>query len=327
MAIALAMPLALAAYTSVSAAEATSADSGQAKKTQTAAADDAALPEITVTAEFRETNLQKTPISITAITGDTLKKRSITNIVQLAQAAPNVIMREGSAGSGKSNQAFIRGLGQGDFLYTYSPRVSFYDDEIYLATVQGSVFDLLDIGRIEVLRGPQGTLFGRNAVGGAFRIFSNQPKGDNSGNIEATYGNYNHYELRGTIDESIVKDKLFLRMSAGYVKKDGFVDRLNWACLNPSIAGKLAAGIGTDGGNRKGCKVGTLGGTDVAMFKVAARWLIADGIENTIRLEYSDDHSEAPPVTNTAPHNFTALNPTTGQTRPDFANVPNGLAL
>ena len=116
-------------------------------------------------------------------------------------------------------------------------------------------------------------------------------------------------------------------MSAGYVKKDGFVDRLNWACLNPSIAGKLAAGIGTDGGNRKGCKVGTLGGTDVAMFKVAARWLIADGIENTIRLEYSDDHSEAPPVTNTAPHNFTALNPTTGQTRPDFANVPNGLAL
>ena len=316
--VALATPFSLAAQTGASAAE---------SNQQTAQADTGGLPEITVTAEFRETNLQKTPISITAVTGDVLRQRSITNIVQLAEAAPNVIMREGTAGFGKSNQAFIRGLGQGDFLYTYSPRVSFYDDEIYLATVQGSVFELLDIGRIEVLRGPQGTLFGRNAVGGAFRIFSNEPKGDGSGNIQATYGNYNHYDVRGTIDVPVVQDKLFLRMSAGYVRKDGYVTRMNWACLNPTIAGKLGQGIGTDGGNRTGCKVGTLGGTDVASFKAAAKWLIADGIENTIRLEYSDDNSEAPPVTNTAPHNFTAINPTTGAVRPDFANVPNGLAL
>ena len=277
-----------------------------------------------VTAQFREQNLQQTPISITAVTGDMLQARSITNIVDVADATPNVIMREGSNGNGKANQAFIRGLGQGDFLFSYSPRVSFYIDEVYHSTVQGTVFELLDIDRIEVLRGPQGTLFGRNAVGGAFRIFTKKPMGDNSGNIALTYGDYDHYEVKGTMDVPVVADKLFLRVSGGYIHKDGYVDRYNWACLNPTLAGNLSIGAGV--GNNGDCKVGTLGGTEVFTGRIGVRWLVSDRIENTFRFEYSDDRSEAPADTLTAPVNFTALNPTTGAPRAEYGTVPNGVA-
>ena len=131
-----AVSLAVAAALSVSAAHA------QEKKE-----DAGVLEEVTVTAQFKTENIQDTPIAITAVTAEMIEQRSVTNILDIAAAAPNVTMRLGSTGFGKSNQAFIRGVGQGDFLLTYSPRVSFYIDDVYHSTVFGSVFDILDVDR------------------------------------------------------------------------------------------------------------------------------------------------------------------------------------
>ena len=162
---ALASPLVLGAGQ----ARAADADPGKTDK------DNSTVSEVVVTAEYRSQNVQNTPISITAVNAAMLEERGITNIVDVASAVPNLTMRMSGSGGGASNQAFIRGIGQGDFLFAYSPRIAFYVDDVYFSTVYGSTFDLLDVSSVEVDRGPQGVLSGRNAAGGAIKIYSKQP--------------------------------------------------------------------------------------------------------------------------------------------------------
>lgn len=252
-----------------------------------------ALPTITVTAQYTKQNLQKTPIAITAINSKEIQSRGYTNVLQVAQAAPNVTMTEGSAGFGSSNQTFIRGIGQNDFSFAFEPRVAFYVDNVYYATVFGSIFDLLDVNRVEVLRGPQGTLFGRNSVGGAIRIFTKKPEDDDHGYLQVTGGSFNHYAVKGAMDVPLVGDKLLARFTAGMKKQDGYVDRLNFACVHPSLAGTLP-GINLNG-SRNGCKVGTLGGTDVWDGRAQFRFIPNDKIEDNFSVDYTHDSSEAPP--------------------------------
>jgi len=255
-------------------------------------ASSAQLGEVVVTAEFRQQNLQKTPIAITALNADMLRQRSMTNIIDVAAAAPNVTMTLGSGGYGKSNQATIRGIGQTDFSFAFEPRVGFYIDDVYYATVFGSVFDLLDVDRVEIERGPQGTLNGRNSVGGAIKLFTKKPTGSDTGYIEGTYGSFNHESVKGAFDASIVPDKLFVRLAAGMDRQDGWVKRYNFACVDPSVAGSLP-GLGLPG-SRNGCQEGTLGGTDVWDARVQLRWIVNDHIEDNVSADYTDDRSEAP---------------------------------
>ena len=142
-----------------------------------AGASDDALAEVVVTAQFREQNLQETPLSISVVHGAALKERSFVNIMDTASALPNVTMTPAGAGAGRANQTSIRGIGRDDASYALEPRVGFYVDEVYHPTLVGSTFDLLDVERVEVLRGPQGTLFGRNSVGGAVSLFTTRPRG------------------------------------------------------------------------------------------------------------------------------------------------------
>lgn len=147
---------------------------------ETAAA--SALPEVTVTAQFRSQNLQKTPIAITAMTADMLESRSQTSVVELANQAPNVTLEHGSPStSGPGLQAFIRGIGQYDFNYAFEPGVGMYIDDVYYSTLTGSDFDLLDLDRVEIARGPQGTLAGMNSIGGSIKLFTKKPNGNNGG--------------------------------------------------------------------------------------------------------------------------------------------------
>jgi iron complex outermembrane receptor protein len=288
------------------------------------------LSEVVVTAQFKRENVQDTPIAITAVSAEMLEARSALNILDIANAAPNVTMRLGSTGFGKTNATYIRGVGQGDFLYAYSPRVSFYIDDVYHSTVFGSVFELLDVDRVEVLRGPQGTLFGRNAVGGAIRLFSMKPKGDDSGYIELTGGDFNRQGVKGVIDLPLIEEKLMARFSGGYRASDGWVDVYDWACLNPTFAGLLNRGAGNNN-ERSGCKTGTLGGTKVLSGRAQLRWLPTSTIENNLTFDYMDDNSDATTdVLVAAPH-FTAANPTTGAGNGagaiPAASLGNGLAL
>src|SRR5690606_19825031 len=130
------------------------------------------LEEVIVTAEFREANVQDTPIAITAVTAQMLEARSQTNIFEVAAQAPNVTLKPGGAAIGPSLVAFIRGIGQTDFNYALEPGVGLYIDDVYYPTLTGSLVDLLDLDRVEVLRGPQGTLAGKNSIGGAIKLYS-----------------------------------------------------------------------------------------------------------------------------------------------------------
>src|SRR5713226_10551943 len=127
-----------------------------------------ALEEITVTAQRREARLQDTPISITAFTASAIDKLGVTNVEQLANFAPNVRFDFTAPVSGASDAAgvFIRGVGQADFALTTEAGVGTYVDGVYMSRSIGGVLDVLDIDRMEILRGPQGTLFGRNTIGG-----------------------------------------------------------------------------------------------------------------------------------------------------------------
>src|SRR5271165_5774190 len=131
-----------------------------------------ALQEVVVTAQFRQTRLQDTPIAITAVTANMLEARSETDITQVANQAPNVTLTATGSAFGPGVTAYIRGIGQNDTSFALEPGVGMYIDDVYYSTVLGTDFDLLDLDRVEILRGPQGTLAGMNSIGGAVRLYS-----------------------------------------------------------------------------------------------------------------------------------------------------------
>jgi iron complex outermembrane recepter protein len=252
------------------------------------------LAEVVVTAQFRSENLQTTPLAITAVNAADLENRSYTSVLDVAQSAPNVVMTQGTGGFGATNFAFIRGIGQPDFSFAFEPRVGFYVDDVYYATTFGSIFDLLDLDRVEIERGPQGVLNGRNSVGGAIRLFSQQPKGDDSGYLEVTGGDYDRIDVKGAYDMSLVPDTVFLRLSAGEQHRDGYVDRENFACLYPNLAGNLP-NIGTGGVSSKSCQTGTLGGIERYEAKAQLRVVFSDKVQDNVSADFTDDQSEAGP--------------------------------
>jgi len=143
---------------------------------------------IVVTAQFREQALQDTPIAITAVNAEMLEARSQTELTEVANQAPSVALRPSGADFGPSISASIRGIGQIDFSPLLEPGVGIYIDDVYYPRMIGANFELLDVERVEILRGPQGTLTGRNSEGGAIRFISKKPDGTLGGFAQASYG-------------------------------------------------------------------------------------------------------------------------------------------
>src|SRR5262249_6739328 len=135
------------------------------------------LQEGSVTAQYREEKLQDIPIAITAVTGQPNQQQGAERLADGLTTRPSVAFRPQSAGFGNSVTAFIRGFGQADFDPAFEPGVGLYVDDVYYPRLTGANFDLMDVERVEVLRGPQGTLEGRNSEGGAIRFVSKKPTG------------------------------------------------------------------------------------------------------------------------------------------------------
>ena len=186
----------------------------------------ATLEEIVVTAQKRAESLQDTPIAITALSARTLSDKGIQDISQIAKVTPNLVFDTTSPISGLSSGAavFIRGIGNTDFSLTTDPGVGTYVDGMYVSRSVGGVLDVLDVERIEVLRGPQGTLFGRNTIGGALSITSRAPTEELSGSVSATVGVDGRFNFRGTLDVPF-SETVRSSFAVSHKQRDGYVDR------------------------------------------------------------------------------------------------------
>jgi iron complex outermembrane receptor protein len=249
------------------------------------AAADEGLAEVVVTAQFREQNVQDTPLAITAISAGMLESRSQTNISEMTSQAPNVTLKQSSAMFGPAITASIRGVGQGDFNPAVEPGVGIYVDDVYYATLTGSLLDLLDLERVEILRGPQGTLAGRNSIGGAVKLYSRAPQGDDTATISATYGSRNRQDLRASADFAIT-DTLFARVAGVSKKQDGYVARVDYGCANPGNP----YGIVSLRATTAGCVVDHDSNVNFSALRAALRWIPTDNLEFNLSADYTSDH-------------------------------------
>jgi len=175
----------------------------------------AGLEEITVTATRRVQNLQEVPISIVAITGDNLVARGLDNLEEVSQGVPNVVITGGGGGTGGTTFR-MRGI----------PNVGTYIDNVWQVGTAGFLTqEFVDIDRVEVLRGPQGTMFGRDSTGGAIRIWTKRPGEEVGGNITATVGNFNRMDIKGSVDLPI-SDSIRTKWTLANLSRDGYIKSL-----------------------------------------------------------------------------------------------------
>ena len=231
---------------------------------------DAMIEEVVVTARRREEGLQSAPIAISAYTGDSLDYRGVTRLDQIAKFAPGLTLENNPSFGGASNSAaiYLRGIGQKEFLPTTEPGVGLYVDGVYVARSVGAILDIVDVERIEVLRGPQGTLFGRNTIGGAISVVTRQPEigGDVQGSIGASVGNDSLLNLNASI-EGTLSDTAAARLSVASFNQDGYVQR--------------ADGI-------------DLGDDDTLTARLAVNWQPTDALSGQISVDMTRDRENGP---------------------------------
>jgi iron complex outermembrane receptor protein len=188
---------------------------------QTTTEAESGLTDIVVTAQRRSQRLQDVPIAVSAFSGDDLAAQQVQATIDLPRLVPNMVGAT-NVGIGSANTYFIRGLGNTESIATFDPPVGTYVDDIYISRQNANNFSFFDVDRIEVLRGPQGTLFGRNTTGGAINVILKKPRDEVGGYVEASYGRFDSWRGRASIDLP-VSETVLTKFSAFGVKSDGYV--------------------------------------------------------------------------------------------------------
>ena len=269
---------------------------------QEAADESQGLGEIIVTATRRDTNLQVTPIAISAIDQSIIQQSSPDNIGDLASFVPNF---SAAKITGFNAASFaMRGVGQNNIIVYYEPSVLVLVDDFVVPSVQTQLLDTFDVEQVEVLRGPQGTLFGKNAIGGAVNVRTRKPDLDGfSAEVRGIAGSFKTAGVNAAVNVPIVADKLALRVVGGYEYSDGFMR--NGACWGPvgtfvtttPLPAATAKWVG-----RSGCGDGRrVGGTDVFNIRAKALFKPADNVELLVQYEMLRDRSESPAAVNETP--------------------------
>jgi iron complex outermembrane recepter protein len=232
---------------------------GSAQTSNSPSGQDVGLQEVIVTAT-REgaTQLQRTPIAVTVFSAQALDESGNNNIKDVAELAPNVSFEQSTT----SALVYIRGVGTNLLFGGSDPDVITQMDGVYLARSFEAFADFLDVDRVEILRGPQGTLYGRNAVGGVVNIISRAPTDDFEAREEVTVGNYGLFQEAAFVSGALVKGVLDGSISINYLRHDGYNNNL------------VAGGPDTDNANHGGVRV-------------QLRWMPTDRIDATTRLDYS----------------------------------------
>lgn len=189
-----------------------------------------------VTAQRVEENIQKVPIAVTAFSAASLQTKGITDVAKLSDATPNVTFDASTPFSATSAvlAAAIRGIGQDDFAINLDPGVGVYIDGVYLARSVGANVDMLDVDRVEILKGPQGTLFGRNTIGGAVNIVTHEPGTEFTAKAEVTGGSFQRFDLRASADIPIT-DKFRTSIAFSTKNREGYQKHINYPYSSPYI--------------------------------------------------------------------------------------------
>src|SRR5262245_27565785 len=256
------------------------------------------LQEVVVTAQKREQNIQNVPIAITAFTADTLQSKGIGDIHALSNLTPNVNLDSGAPFSGDTSvlSASIRGIGQDDFAFNLDPGVGVYLDGVYLARTIGANQSLMDIDRIEILKGPQGTLFGRNTIGGAISIVTHTPGDKARLSASVTGGSYDRQDISLTGDLPF-SENFLTTLSFSSQQRDGYQEvipfpanselgRVPWV-VDPQTAFPKAGTATAD----------SKGGQNLQVVRGKALWKVNDKFNVTIGGDYTYQNQSSYPTT------------------------------
>ncbi len=248
----------------------TSGGRASAQQTVGAPGDAVALESIIVTARRRVESLQDTPVAVTALNADALEQQQIVSTTDLEKVAPNLQFHSYGTltGNNSAAQVFIRGIGQSDATPAVDPGVGVYIDDVYMGRSVGGAMDFRDIASVQILRGPQGTLFGRNTIGGAVLLTTNAPGEDAGSSLRMGVGDDSLRELFGAFDIPL-GDTWSARLSVGGRQRDGYVTR---------------ASDGAD-----------LGDEDMVTGQAAVRWEPSENLTLTLRADYTDEDENGSP--------------------------------
>jgi iron complex outermembrane recepter protein len=204
------------------------------------------VEEVVVTAQKTAQNIQNVPIAITAVTAQALRQKGITDVARLSNIAPNVTLDAGTPFSGSDTvlSAYIRGIGQDDFAFNLDPGVGVYVDGVYLARSVGANTNMIDVDRVEILKGPQGTLFGRNTIGGAISIITRDPGHDFMVRGQVTTGQFSRLDTQVTADIPI-NDKVLTSITFDEERRNGWQHRIPFPGVTSSPTVNNATGAGT----------------------------------------------------------------------------------
>jgi iron complex outermembrane receptor protein len=229
-----------------------------------------AIESVIVTARRRAESLQDTPVAITALSADALQRQQINGTTDLDKIAPNIQFHSYGTltGNNSAAQVFIRGIGQSDATPAVDPGVGVYIDDVYMGRAVGAAMEFRDIANVQILRGPQGTLFGRNTIGGAVLLTTNEPGTDAGNSVRIGLGEDNLREVFGAFDLPLGGD-WSARVALGMKQRDGYVTR--------AFDGK------------------DLGDEDMRTGQVAVRWQPSDAFKLTLRGDYTKEDENGSP--------------------------------
>jgi len=285
------------------------------------------LEEVLVTATRRsgETDLQSTPVSVTAVTTSDIDRMVARDLSGIAATVPGFSAARVTAFNAASFA--MRGVGITDIIVYQDSPVGVTVDDFVMPSVQTQLLDTYDMERVEVLRGPQGTLFGKNTTGGAVNIRTKRPNMENfAGDFKVSYGSFDTKRIEGGVDIPIVEDTLALRLTGAYVESDGYYKLgATHGPINtfsaftdghpfviPGLTGQVDSGTGEDSG-----------GEDVVTGRIKALWQPTDSVNLLLQYEYFRDRSDAVPAFNDTPPDGPYLWNFLGFTRPSGDPLDN----
>jgi iron complex outermembrane receptor protein len=264
-----------------------------------AMAQEAQLQEVVVTAQRRSENIQSVPIAVTAFTAETLQTKGVTDIHSLSNLTPGVNLDAGSPFSGDRSvlSASIRGIGQDDFAFNLNPGVGVYLDGVFLARTIGSNLNLLDVDRVEILKGPQGTLFGANTIGGAISIVTHTPGNDLRVIAEAVGGKYNRRDASFTADIPLIKDTLLTSVTVATQNQTGWQKVIPYPTSSINGSTPFVADPQTAYPKAGYQTSDNYGGTGVTSMRAKVLWNASDKLAVTFTGDWSHEDQTALPIT------------------------------